>query len=72
MLIQRVLNGEKIIIAKNNEPLIEFKAIAKDKKKRVFGTLADQIWVADDCWENSVEIEDLFYKSKIDKDEISN
>jgi prevent-host-death family protein len=38
-LIQKVLNGDKIIIARNNQPVAEIIPLKKEKEKRISGTL---------------------------------
>lgn len=47
-LIERVLKGEKIIIAKNGEPVVTLEKIKKEKGKRVGGQFKDKIWIAED------------------------
>ncbi|MEM7109348.1 MAG: type II toxin-antitoxin system prevent-host-death family antitoxin [Bacteroidota bacterium] len=62
-LIEAVLNGEEVIIAKSGEPKVKLVPVLKKKKKRKPGFLKGQIWLADD-WdspETNKEIEDLFY-----------
>lgn len=64
-LIEAVLNGEEVIIAKSGEPKVKLVPIQEKKKKRKPGFLKGQIWLADD-WdspETNKEIEDLFYNS---------
>ena len=62
-LINKVLRGEKIIIAKNNQPLVEL--VALKKQNRIPGQLKGQIKTFGD-WDNSdMEVNNLFDKSEI-------
>ncbi len=70
-LINRVLKGEKIMIARNNDPLVELKAINNSLGKRKFGRLKGKIWVADDCWDQDKDLEDRFYEGNLFPDENS-
>jgi len=47
-LIERVLRGEKIIIARNGEPLVSINRIPKKRKDRVGGKFKGKIWMAPD------------------------
>ncbi len=70
-LIEAVLQGEEIIIARAGEPKV--KLVPFTKKKRKPGFFKDRIWLADD-WdspETNKEIEDLFYNSALGEDEDS-
>ena len=62
-LIQKVLAGEEVIIARNNIPvatLIKFV----DKPERVgWGALKGKIIETPDCWDTDDEIQDMFYDS---------
>lgn len=63
MLIKKVLNGEKVIIAKNNQPIVEIVPIIK--KKRIPGLLKGKIEIIG-TWEDSdKEIEKMFEESEI-------
>ena len=62
-LAQKVINGERVIISKNNEPLLEL--IPFKKPNRIPGTLKDSIFITDDCWESDDEIINLFEDSKL-------
>ncbi|MGD1961731.1 MAG: type II toxin-antitoxin system Phd/YefM family antitoxin [Fulvivirga sp.] len=66
-LIEAVLNGEEVVIAKSGVPKVKLVAVPLKKKKRIGGQLKGKIWLADD-WdspETNKEIEDLFYNSGI-------
>ena len=61
-LIEAVLRGEEVVIAKAGEPKVKLVPFEK-KKKRKPGFFKGKIWLADD-WnspETNKEIEDLFY-----------
>ena len=47
-LIQRVLKGERIVIAKNGKPVVTLEKIKKEKGKRVGGQFKGKIWIAED------------------------
>lgn len=68
-LIQKVLNGEKIIIARNNLPVAELVPLVTEKKKRKPGTLRGKISPIDAWSEMDKEIEEMFYNSSIFPDE---
>ena len=59
-LVDMAYHGEKVIIAKNNLPLVEL-VIHKPKAKRKFGLLAGQIDIPDDFMDEDKEINALFY-----------
>lgn len=46
-LIERVLKGESIIIAKNGKPLVKLEKVKTEKHKRVGGQLKGQIKIAE-------------------------
>jgi prevent-host-death family protein len=50
-LVKKVLAGEKIIISKNNEPVVELVAFKKEDIKRKPGILKGKIWYSEDCWD---------------------
>ena len=47
-LIERVLRGEKIIIAKNGKPVVALQKIGKKPAKRKGGQFKGKIRIADD------------------------
>ena len=47
LLIQRALKGEKIIIAKNGEPLVSLEKVT-NKGVRKGGQFKGKIWIAED------------------------
>ena len=63
-LIALVYRGEKVVIAKNNLPLVDL-IIHKPKGKRKLGLLAGKFIVPDNIMEEDNEINTLFYDSDI-------
>ena len=59
-LIQLAHQGEKIVIAKNNTPLVELVAHRRQGLRRL-GLLRGQLTVPDDFDAPSAEVEALFY-----------
>lgn len=59
-LIDMVFHGEKVVIAKNNLPLVDL-VIHKPTGKRKLGLLAGKIDIPDDIMEENAEINKLFY-----------
>ncbi|HMP29347.1 MAG TPA: type II toxin-antitoxin system prevent-host-death family antitoxin [Saprospiraceae bacterium] len=68
-LAQKVINGERVIISKNNEPIMELVPYKEEPKRRSFGTLKGQISFTDDFWEADEEIIKLVEESKLFPDE---
>ena len=64
-LIQQALNGEEVIIAKNNDPIITLKPILKKVKKRKAGILKGKIKIVEDWNKADKEIEELLIHSKL-------
>jgi prevent-host-death family protein len=61
-LVNMAYHGEKIVIAKNNLPLVELVP-HKPEGKRMFGLLSGKLKVPDDIMEEDEEINDMFYGS---------
>ena len=61
-LIDRVCRGEKVVIAKNNLPLVDLVK-HKPSGKRRLGLLAGQISIPDDFDEEDAAINEMFYGS---------
>jgi len=59
-LIDMVYHGEKVVIAKNNLPLVDL-VIHKPTGKRELGLLEGQIEIPDDFLEEDPEINEMFY-----------
>lgn len=49
-LVEEVVAGEEIVLAKAGKPLVKLVPYAPAKAARVGGQLAGQIWEAPDCW----------------------
>jgi len=47
-LIQMVLDGEDVVIAKNNNPIVKLTLVDELQPKRKLGTAKDQITIAED------------------------
>lgn len=61
-LIQMVLEGQTVIIANNNKPVVELKKISEQTKPSLWGALKDDIWEADDCWDTDQDLINSFYQ----------
>lgn len=59
-LINRVLQGERVVIAKNGTPLVDL-VIHQPEGRRQLGLLAGQFTVPDDLLTRDEEIEAMFY-----------
>lgn len=59
-LVDMAYHGEKVIIAKNNLPLVEL-VVHKPKAKRKLGLLAGQIKIPDNFMGEDEEINAMFY-----------
>lgn len=66
-LVNMVHHGEKIVIAKNNLPLVDL-VIHKPEGKRKLGLLAGKLTIPNDIMAEDDEINEMFYgKSYRDK-----
>ena len=61
-LVALVYRGEKVVIAKNNLPLVDL-VIHKPEGKRKLGLLAGKFTVPDNIMEEDAEINAMFYGS---------
>ena len=59
-LVALVYRGEKVVIAKNNLPLVDL-VIHKPEGKRKLGLLAGKFTVPEDIMEGNSEINTMFY-----------
>jgi antitoxin (DNA-binding transcriptional repressor) of toxin-antitoxin stability system len=59
-LVSLVYKGEKVVIAKNNLPLVDL-VIHKPEGKRKLGLLAGKIDVPENIMDEDVEINEMFY-----------
>ena len=64
-LVNMAYHGEKVVIAKNNLPLVEL-VIHKPETKRKLGLLAGKLKVPDDIMDEQLEINEMFYGSEQD------
>jgi prevent-host-death family protein len=59
-LIERVANGEEIVIRRGQRPMAKLVAYAPEPRRRIPGDLAGKIWMSDDFDEPDEEIERMF------------
>ena len=59
-LVNMVYQGEKVVIAKNNMPLVDL-VIHKPEGKRKLGLLAGKLQIPVDIMEEDAEINEMFY-----------
>jgi prevent-host-death family protein len=64
-LVQRALDGEEVVIARNGEPLVKLVPIPKTLKPRVPGRLKGKIWVSPDFDAPDPELEQLFEEGDV-------
>lgn len=64
-LIEYVISGKEVIIAKAGKPIAKLTAYHEKKKTRVPGLLKGKIWISNDFDEESEKINKLFYKSTL-------
>ena len=64
-LVQDVLSGKRVRIARNGRPLVELRPI-EDEVVRQPGLMKDQIWVAEDFDEYSAAVAALFDEKVVD------
>lgn len=60
-LIDMVCHGERVVIAKNNLPLVDLVP-HRTEEKRVLGLLKGQFEVPESFSEESADIEQMFYR----------
>lgn len=58
-LVQEVLDGKRVRIAKNGKPLVELRLI-EEQVAREPGFMKDQIWLSEDFDTYSTDISNLF------------
>ena len=59
-LVDMVYHGEKVVIAKNNLPMVDL-VIHKPQGERILGLLAGKFTTPDDILDESDEINEMFY-----------
>jgi len=62
-LVNMAYHGEKVVIAKNNLPLVDL-VVHKPEGKRKLGLLVGQFVVPDDFMDEDECINEMFYDSK--------
>ncbi len=60
-LIEAVLAGKDVVIAKAGKPVAKLISYKEKKKPRVPGKWTGKVWISDDFDEESEEINKLFY-----------
>ena len=63
-LVDMVYHGEKVVIAKNNLPLVDMIP-HKPQGKRTLGLLQGKFEVPDNFLDEDPEINDMFYKEDV-------
>ena len=63
-LVALVYRGEKVVIAKNNLPLVDL-VIHKPEGKRKLGLLAGKLTVPENIMEEDAEINSMFYGNDV-------
>jgi len=64
-LLERVLLGEEVVIAKAGTPIAKLVPMDTKPKTRIFGSAKGEFSVPDDFNEPDAEIEKLFYESDL-------
>ncbi len=64
-LVQKVLAGERVIISKNNVPVVELFIYKEPLFRREPGVLKGQIWSSEDCWEEDNDLNQSVENSEI-------
>ena len=59
-LVDMVYHGEKVVIARNNRPMVEL-VIHKPEGKRKLGLLTGKLKVPEDIMEEDANINEMFY-----------
>lgn len=63
-LLEQVLAGEEIVIAKAGKPIAKLVTFKEDMQPRQPGLWKGKVWVPDDFDDESDEINELFYGKK--------
>ena len=63
-LVALVYRGEKVVIAKNNLPLVDL-VVHKPEGKRKLGLLAGKLTVPENIMEEDAEINSMFYGNDV-------
>ncbi len=65
-LLEDVVAGEEVVIAKAGKPLARLTAYEESRKPRKLGALKGAITETSDCWAPDPEIDALFYGAEDD------
>ena len=60
-LIEQVLDGKEVVIAKAGKPVARLVSYKEEKKPRKPGAWKGKVWISDDFNDESDEINKLFY-----------
>lgn len=60
-LIEKVLKGEEVVIAKAGKPVVKLTPYKDKMKPRKPGLWKGKVWISDDFNEESKEINRMFY-----------
>lgn len=63
-LIEQVLAGKEIIIAKAGKPVAKLVAYTQEKEKRTIGFWKNKVWMSDDFNTEDKKLNKLFYGKK--------
>lgn len=61
-LLDAVLQGEEVIIAKAGKPVARIVPFKPAKQRRKAGLLRGKAWAASNAWDSDPELERLFYE----------
>ena len=64
-LIEKVLQGEEVVIAKAGKPVAKLTPYKEKMKPRKPGLWKGKVWISDDFNDEDEEINKLFYDSPI-------
>jgi prevent-host-death family protein len=64
-LVERVEQGEEIVIARNGKPVAKLVPVEAEREPRKPGAWKGRIWIAEDAFEPDEELIDSFYESRI-------
>jgi prevent-host-death family protein len=64
-LLQKVAEGEEILISRAGVPVAKLVAVASPKKTRPLGIARGEIWMADDFDAPMPQLESLFYDAPV-------
>ncbi len=64
-LIEAVLQGKEVVIAKAGKPVAKLVPYKEELKPRKFGLLKGKIWISPDFDDEDEEINKLFYEGEI-------